>query len=112
MSVNNNDEFRAALEDCWNALNSAYWASNTTGAKDKITGSADFVSALLDVMYVQSFQERSTRFGAIAGKIAIGNTKLKELKEEIDSLIQQIDAITNVISTIDRVLGYIPLLPL
>lgn len=109
---NQANEFRVALEECWNALNDAYWVANTNEAKDNITGCSNFISDLIDVMYTQEFSSRTNQFNKLAEKIEIGNKKLKELKKKIASLIQRIEAITKVISTIERVMNFIPLLPL
>lgn len=109
---NQANEFRTSLEECWNALNEAYWASTTNEAKDAITGCSDFISDLIDVMYVQEFASRTAQFNNLAEKIEVGNKKLKELKKKIASLIHKIQAITNVISTIEKVMKFLPLLPL
>ena len=107
-----NDEFRMALEDCWSALNIAYWASSTAAAKDAIFGCLDFVSDLLDVAYVNDFQSRTTQFSNLADEIEVGNKKLSQLKKDIDKLIHKVDSITKVLTTIEKVISYIPLLPL
>lgn len=105
------NEFRIALEECWNALHDAYWASSTADAKDTITGCSRFISDLLDVMYLQDIKARTNSFTALAAEIEVGNKKLKELQDHIDKLIHNVGAITKVVSSIEKVITYIPLIP-
>lgn len=106
------EEFRIALEECWNALNEAYWVSSTMEAKDAITGCLDHISDLIDIMQLASFTQRTAQFQAVADQIEIGNKKLTKLKEDIDDLIKKVSTITKVLATIEKVFSYIPLLPL
>lgn len=112
MPKDNAKEFRIALEECWSDLKEAYWASNTNQAKDEITGCREYVSELLQVMYIKELSARTENFNKMASNMAIGNKKLEKLKDDIDKLIGKIDTITKVVESLGKVLSYIPLLPL
>lgn len=112
MPDNNAIEFRRALEECRSDLKEAYWSSNTDQAKDRITACREFVSDLLRVMYISEFAGRTEEFEEMADRFTIGNQKLEKLKEDIDELIERFETASKVMKSIEKVLGYIPLIPL
>ena len=106
MSQNDkSDEFYVALGECYNALNDAYWAASTIDAKDIILGCMRHVSDLRDIMLLQDLTKRNTAFKEAEEQIAVGNKRLEKLKEDIDNLINKIDAITKVVTTIGKILS-------
>lgn len=105
------NEFAVALGECFNALDDAFWAASSMETKDRIVGCMRHVAEMRDVMMLQDMDARSTAFAKAAERIAAGNKRLEKLKEDIDDLINKVDAITNVIGTIGKVLSLKSFIP-
>lgn len=104
-------QFYEALGECYNALDDAYWAASSIEVKDNILGCIRHVSDMRDIMLLNKLEDRTAEFGKVAEKIAAGNKRLEKLKDQIDDLINKIDAITKVVATISKVISFKALIP-
>jgi ABC-type transporter Mla subunit MlaD len=98
-------DVKAALNDLYQKLNSAYWVATAIEDKDRLRGLCDVVSDQLDQIDVDEINSRSGQFQAVLGSLNDLNGRLDKLKTDIDGMIHNINVATSVVGSIDKFAG-------
>ena len=98
-------DVRDALQELYTKLNTAYWDATTIQTKDRLRGLAEAVEDVISTLNAQQINENTVQFAQLQATMGIINTKLTQLKADINNIIHNIQTTRDVATGIDKALG-------
>lgn len=96
------DELFAAIDQVYDALNSAYWAASTIQDKDSIKGTLDVLDDLLMALNRAAFKDRTALLNAVGAKVDLAGKQLLKTKNEIDQIVRAVGVASQVVKAVDN----------
>ena len=90
----------------YKSLTDAYWVTSTITDKDRIRGAADAVYDILTALNQVDIKSRTHEYTALKTKAYATIKKLKNLEDDIDSIIHVVDVAASVTQAISKALDF------
>ena len=97
-------DVREALQEAYDSLSDAYWASSTLEAKDRIYGVEEVVFDALSELDREEIETNTKAYKEVAAALEPILDQLEKLRDDLESLVHAVKVVTQVTSTIDRAL--------
>ncbi|WP_025897210.1 hypothetical protein [Sneathiella glossodoripedis] len=102
-----NQEAIDILDELYQSLDDAYWASSDPKDRDLIRGISSSIYKEISALNKLEIENRSKEYEVLTFDVVRVNKKLEKLKKEIDDIIEKVDLAADVVKSIGKALGFI-----
>ena len=103
--MSTNRDVYGALNDLYDALESAYWAASTVEQKDRIFGVMSIVSHELDELDRKRLRKSNEDYSKLTEEMKNGTARIEQLSRDINGIIHNISVATDVINKVTSLLA-------
>jgi hypothetical protein len=101
---NDQKEMYSAVFNLHSALREAYWSTPDETTGDKITALADACYHILSELTKDDIKKRTAEYTDLKQLVETTNVRLKQIKKDIDQIINSVKVATKVVDGIEQVL--------
>jgi hypothetical protein len=100
-----------AYQAVYDALFRAYWDATDMETKDLIQGARDHVYDIITGLNEEGLANNAAQFAAVSTKVKEANVALETIKDQINAITKNLTTVSTVVGAITKVLQIAPMFP-